>query len=401
MTRKVNVSNKGENIPEDFDFPSINIEEIDRAVFNLFDKDISFELKYDGVNSKVPVVFASGERFALTRRKSPIRDKNNALILPIISISRTGFDISPTQGTLGTAIAPYYTQPYYIKTRLAESDRDYQNIINKMGIKNQDNVSSRNNFLSNDISPGNVARPQRKASRRPGYGLNFINKTEKGITNELGKNIFEIIEIPYPDFVSIKYSVVFWTQYMQQSNQMIEILLNKFSPYKEVLTKTKTGYDLFVDLPDSINIDTNFDSYTDDERVIKHSFDITAMGYIVANNIKSLGAPFKSYYSAPEINFGYYDSNLKVLKREKNDFEIIEKEKFVLSDLQNIEDVKENLQRGQSSEEYEKIIENPFDNTSQVKYVKVKLENQRAGETVASLADVRKFDNQFEWLCSM
>ena len=396
MTRKVNVNNKGENIPEDFDFPSINIEEIDRAVFNLFDKEISFELKYDGVNSKVPVVFASGERFALTRRKSPIRDKNNALILPIISISRTGFDISPTQGTLGTAIAPYYTQPYYIKTRLAESDRDYQNIINKMGIKNQDNVSSRNNFLSNDISPGNVARPQRKTSRRPGYGLNFINKTEKGITNELGKNIFEIIEIPYPDFVSIKYSVVFWTQYMQQSNQMIEILLNKFSPYKEVLTKTKTGYDLFVDLPDSINIDTNFDSYTDDERVIKHSFDITAMGYIVANNIKSLGAPFKSYYSAPEINFGYYDSNLKVLKREKNDFEIIEKEKFVLSDLQNVEDIKENLQRGQSSEEYEKIIENPFDNTSQVKYVKVKLENQRAGETVASLADVRKFDNQFE-----
>ena len=396
MTRKVNVNNKGENIPEDFDFPSINIEEIDRAVFNLFDKEISFELKYDGVNSKVPVVFASGERFALTRRKSPIRDKNNALILPIISISRTGFDISPTQGTLGTAIAPYYTQPYYIKTRLAVSDRDYQNIINKMGIKNQDNVSSRNNFLSNDISPGNVARPQRKTSRRPGYGLNFINKTEKGITNELGKNIFEIIEIPYPDFVSIKYSVVFWTQYMQQSNQMIEILLNKFSPYKEVLTKTKTGYDLFVDLPDSINIDTNFDSYTDDERVIKHSFDITAMGYIVANNIKSLGAPFKSYYSAPEINFGYYDSNLKVLKREKNDFEIIEKEKFVLSDLQNVEDIKENLQRGQSSEEYEKIIENPFDNTSQVKYVKVKLENQRAGETVASLADVRKFDNQFE-----
>ena len=138
MTKKVNVKNEGENIPENFDFPQINIEEIDRAIFNLFDKEISFEVQYDGSNSKVPVVFASGERFALTRRKSPIRDNNNALILPIISISRGNFDISPGQNNLGTAIAPYYTQPYYVKHRLAEADRDYQNIINKMGIKNQD-----------------------------------------------------------------------------------------------------------------------------------------------------------------------------------------------------------------------------------------------------------------------
>lgn len=397
MTKKVNVKNEGENIPENFDFPQINIEEIDRAIFNLFDKEISFEVQYDGSNSKVPVVFASGERFALTRRKSPIRDNNNALILPIISISRGNFDISPGQNNLGTPIAPYYAQPYYIKHRLAESDRDYQNIINKMGIKNQDNVSSRNNFLSSDISPGNVARPGRFSSRRPGNGLNFINKTDKGITDSLGKNIYEIIEIPYPDFISTTYSVIFWTQYVQQANQMIETLMNRFAPYKELITRTKNGYEVFVDLGDSISSETNFDNYTDDERVIKHSFDIKVGGYLLALDNKNLGTPFKSYYSAPEINFGYYDSNLHVVKKEKNDFEINSKEKFILSDLQDYDSVKENLQRGQSSEEYEKYVENPFDNSKQVKFVKVKLKNQRAGETVASLNDVRKIDNQFEW----
>ena len=30
----------GTNTPKDFDFPSIEIEDIDRAVFNLFDKQI-------------------------------------------------------------------------------------------------------------------------------------------------------------------------------------------------------------------------------------------------------------------------------------------------------------------------------------------------------------------------
>ena len=75
-------------------------------------------MTYGGKSSKVPVVFAAGERFALTRRKSPIRDKNNALILPIVSIMRTGMDISPAQNNKGTAISFYYAEPYYIKRRL-------------------------------------------------------------------------------------------------------------------------------------------------------------------------------------------------------------------------------------------------------------------------------------------
>ena len=39
--------------------------------------------------------------------------------------------------------------------------------------------------------------------------------------------MFEVIEIPYPEFVAVTYDVVFWTQYMKQSNQMIETLLLK------------------------------------------------------------------------------------------------------------------------------------------------------------------------------
>ena len=34
---------EGDNPPEDFDFPSIGIEDIDRAVFKLFDEKLSFQ----------------------------------------------------------------------------------------------------------------------------------------------------------------------------------------------------------------------------------------------------------------------------------------------------------------------------------------------------------------------
>ena len=88
----------GSNAPDNFDIPSIGIEDIDRAIFELFDKEISFEVMHQGTLQKVPVVFAAGERFALTRRKNPIRDKNNTIILPVISIMRNDIDFSPDQG---------------------------------------------------------------------------------------------------------------------------------------------------------------------------------------------------------------------------------------------------------------------------------------------------------------
>ena len=115
----------GTNVPDNFEFPSINLEDIDRAVFDLFDKIINFETEQSGKSRKVPVVFAAGERFALTRRKNPIRDKNNALILPIISIFRGAIDISSNQHGFKTAIS-YADQPqYYIKRRLHPKDREF------------------------------------------------------------------------------------------------------------------------------------------------------------------------------------------------------------------------------------------------------------------------------------
>ena len=111
---------KGDNVPNDFDFPSNEIEDIDRAIFDLFDKQISFETEERGTSRKVPVVFSSGERFALTRRKNPIRDENNALILPIVSIMRKDIDTSPNQHGKRTAIAWSDQPTYYVKKRLSE-----------------------------------------------------------------------------------------------------------------------------------------------------------------------------------------------------------------------------------------------------------------------------------------
>lgn len=385
----------GTNVPKDFEFASQGIEDIDRAIFNFFDKTISFETFQKGKSRKVPVVFASGERFALTRRKNPIRDKNNTLILPIISILRKDIDISSNQHGMGTPIA-FGDQPgYYIKRRLSEQDRAYQNIINKQGIKNQKNVSNRSNFQNNAISPGDFAKKGTVASRRNNKNLAFYNQGID-LKDDLGNNIFEIIEIPYPKFAAIKYNVVFWAQYMKEANEMLQTLFRSFSGQAhEIQITTDTGYDLLLKFSEIFDVDNNFDNYTDDERLIKHTIDVTVPGYILSPKNPGMPSQIRSYYSAPTIDFGYDQPYTSVVIRNEKETGTSKLGKFTLSDLRNVKEAEES-KRGETTEDLQYYEVNPFSGEKEVKYSKVLSKDKRKGETVISSLLVDKIERQYE-----
>ena len=294
----------GNNVPEDFDFPSIGIEDIDRTVFDLFDQVLKFEVTSKGTSKQVPVIFATGERFALTRRKNPIRDRNNTNILPLISIVRENIDIGPSQGGKGTAIS-FRAQPnYVVKKRLSSKDRQFQNLLNKQGLKNQDNVATNNNFV--DATNSLVAEPGKTATRREKNNLKFSKNAQVNLKPNIDANIYEIIQVPYPYFIALSYNVTFWCQYMQQGNQMVEYLLNKIDvPGGEFAMKTREGFELVAFIGDSINFSNNFDSMSDDERIIKYNFTITVPGYILNSKIPGLANQMRSYTSAPMIDFSY------------------------------------------------------------------------------------------------
>lgn len=388
---------EGDNVPEDFTFPTIGIEDIDRAVFKLFDQKLNFQATQKGESKKVPVVFAAGERFALTRRKNPIRDKNNALILPIISIMRGNVDFSPDMDGKKTAISFREQSSYTIKKRLDKRDREYQNVINKMGLTNQKNVSSRRNFAANDIVPGNIADSDAIASRRAGQNLTFVSQGGKiTLDSNLGKNIFEIIEVPYPEFVSISYEVIFWTQYLSQANEIMETLLFNFEGQGEEITmKTEDGFELVAFFKPPFTSTSNFDNYTEDERIIKHSISMTVPGYII--NPKNPGMPnlLRAYTSAPMIDFGYDEPFGRVVYNNQPETDSQKTKRSVLNDLTSIEEVRDN-KRGETSEDIEQIIVNPFTGEEEVLFSKVLSRDKRSGETVASSLIVKKIDRQYE-----
>lgn len=296
---------EGFNVPENFEFPSCGVEDVDRALFELFDKKLAFEVKVNEQTTKVPVVFAAGERFALTRRQKPIRDKNNALILPIIAIKRSSIGYKTEADAGGTAISFRQNTDYVIRKRLDPSDRAYQNVVNKLSIKNQDNVTSRAHFIKNDISPGNNTLPDTVTSRRNGPGIAYGGgKLAFGVKDNLGDNIFEVITIPYPVFVQLNYNVTFWTQYMSQMNQILETLLMKTDGQgREFHLVSNKGFTFTAFLQGSFTSGDNFDNFTEDERIIRYSFDIRIPAYILAPRHPGLPTPFRKFQTAPTIEF--------------------------------------------------------------------------------------------------
>ena len=383
----------GSNVPEDFNFPSIGIENIDRAIFDLFETKLNFETTSKGVSKRVPVIFATGERFALTRRKNPIRDRNNTNILPLISIVRQNLDIGAQQGGKKTAIALRAQPNYTVKRRLSEKDRNLQNLINKDSLKNQENVTSNNNFV--DVPNQLIASEGKITSRRNKQNLKFNESASVSLTPNINTNIFEIIQIPYPYFVTMTYNVTFWCQYMQQGNQMIEFLLNKIDvPGGEFAIKTKEGFELVAFISDNISFENNFDNMTDDERLIKYSFDLVVPGYLLNSKLSGLASQARSYTSAPMIDFTYIGTSSPVTMDYQPETKQENLERHVLTDITNTETLK--LQRGEENGTIERFVKNPFTGEGTTEFLRVRNVNSRAGESVISSKIIKEIDRQYE-----
>lgn len=256
------------DIPDSFEIPSCGIEDVDRALFNLFNKDLPLYFEKEGEMIRVPCVFAGGERALLLRRKEPLRDRQGALVLPLVSILRNGIDqaaeksISPGTGTIT------------IKKRIAKEDIEYKRVTNQNGLRNQDNV----------------------------VAAAIGGNTSLALSN---KNVYEVITIPNPRFFKATYEITFWAQYLQQMNNLIEAFITSYNiqTARTFRIESDKGYWFVATVESGLSDGSNFDSYVDDERIIKTSVTINVTGYIINPKYPGAPNPFRRYVSAPKVQF--------------------------------------------------------------------------------------------------
>jgi hypothetical protein len=282
--------------PSDYSVPSVGIEDVDVALFKLFNNEIPLQVITDIGLKKVPVIFAAGEKWAMVKKNKAIKDKNGSLILPLITMFRTSIVQDMSEDITGRGINQQ-TGELVIKRRLDTSDRGYQSLINKLLIKNQDNIA---------VSPEQLDDATLSTTRAQGeLTTDYVVRNGGVLHPDKSRNVFETLVIPSPQFYTAQYDVTIWAQYTTHMNQILQQIISSFLPQGNCWKlQLDNGY-WFVAKVDqnSYTADNNVDDYSQEERIIKYKYNIKVPAYILATDTPGAPVPVRRYLSNPVISF--------------------------------------------------------------------------------------------------
>ncbi len=270
------------------EIPSCGIEDLDKAMFNLFNQDLSLFYEQEGERKRVPVIFATGERFALLKRKKPLRDRNGTIILPLISITRSSVENNPPKGSADNQMLPHI-----IKRKIAAEDVYLQQLKNKENAENAKNTYGQEE------------------------GLIKVDKVKKDFSLKpklASDNIYEFIEMPPIKYIGASYEVTLWTNYTQEGNRLIETIMSSYNlnAGQQFRIDSDKPYWFVAFADNAFSMDTSFAESTDTERYVKYTMTFVTNGYIVAPNMMGGKTSLRTFVSAPSVSFNVSEMTAKM-----------------------------------------------------------------------------------------
>jgi hypothetical protein len=401
------------DVPQDFTIPPVGIKDVDTALFYLFDREIPIQVLAPdtetgaAVMKDVPIVFAGGEKWAMIKKGRAPRDKNGSLVLPLITMGRKNITQTPNEDISGRGINQQ-TGELIIRRRLDRSDRSYQNLINRLLLKNQENVAV-------EPTDGPV-EGQVETTREIGDRSDELTIEDGGLLMPNRRNnVWETIVIPAPQFFTVQYDIIIWSQYDTQMNQILEQLVSSFLPQGNAWRldarddkKIKKGYWFVATVDGNLyTAQNNYDDMSTQERLIKYEFTINVPAYVLASATPGAPVPIRRYVSVPSIEFSV-STDLGLSETTEPSVGI--DDPFLGSDdptlplsndptatadqrrdgttrlypnrISEHDPALENLPRGVNPARYRKITGINHRGETVCRYVKIKTVNKHSGETV-------------------
>jgi hypothetical protein len=236
--------NRTEEIRRDDDIQptfKIGFQDIDEAIFYYFNNKIKPEVTG---NSKeripVPVIYGSPEIWKSVQKDGYYRDKNSKIQTPLIMLKRTNIE---KRRDLSSKIDPDY--PHVFQSFSATyNKRNYY-----------DRFSALNNLI-----------PQK-----------------------------EIFNVVMPDYVNVTYEGIIWTDFVEHMNGLIESINYASEGYWGDANKFK-----FRTVVGAFG--NTVDVSTDDNRLVRTTFNLTILGYIIPENVqKDLSKNMSKTYNKTDI----------------------------------------------------------------------------------------------------
>ena len=217
----------------------IGIKDIDEAIFFYFNEVLKPQVSQNGRTIKVPLVYASPERWAAMQKDGYYRDKNGKMQAPLITFRRDSIE----------------------KNR-------------QLGNKLDGNAPHNFGVFQKKFSPRNVYDR---------FGILNNRKPEQ-----------EYYAVAIPDYVNIVYSAVIFTDYMEQNNKIVEGI--NFSSDSYWGDPSKFRFRAMID-----NYSTSTELVQGNDRIVKTEFSINLLGHIITDTVNAL--PFNTTKYSDKTTF--------------------------------------------------------------------------------------------------
>ena len=232
--RSVRNDNKG-------DF-SIGIKDIDESIVFYFNNVIKPSVIQNGLRKNVPVIYGNQERWSAVQKDGYYRDRNGKIQAPLIMFKRESLE---KNRSLGNKIDAENPQNYYVFERKYTNKNHYDRL--------------------------SVLTSRTKTKEYQGVVI--------------------------PDYVTLTYSCVIFTDYIEQNNKLIESINYASDSYWGDPDKFK--FRAMID-----NYTTTTDVAQGTDRVTKTAFTITLNGYIIPESINAQLQGNRKFYSKSTLKFG-------------------------------------------------------------------------------------------------
>ena len=238
---------------------TIGLQDIDEAIMYYFQNVIRPFVMQNGNRIEVPVIYGAPERWKSVQRDGYYKDKNGAIMAPLIMFKRNTIEKNRSLGN--------------------KLDGNYPNLYGVMKKK-----YDTKNFYSN---------------------FNVL-------TNRIPEEQFYAVTIP--DYVTLTYSCIVYTYYVEQLNGIVEAI--------EYASDSYWGNPQRYQFKAAIN---SFNTVTelpqDGVRVVRSTFDIKIYGYIIPNTLQNNVSSLKKYRNKSKLIFSLettddplvFDPNIPVI----------------------------------------------------------------------------------------
>ena len=245
LPRKQRVMNRGylySRSADDAGNLSVSLVDIDSAILYYFDNIIQPSVLDNGENVKVPIMYASPERWKAIQRDGFMKDKKRQVITPVITYRRTSFekDDSIPQDKLDANNPNLF---YSFEKKFSQENR-YDNFAVKIG-----------------------EMPQK-----------------------------EYHNVTFPDYVTLSYDFIIWTSYMEQMNKIVEKVIYSDGAYWGDPNKLRfrSKVDTFTDATE----------ISDVERLVRTNFTVTLRGYLLPKGNYDHRSTTRKFLTPKKVTFG-------------------------------------------------------------------------------------------------